>query len=113
MIQKKTILKSLPQVLQTIDLPGLGKKHQGKVRDFYIEKNKRIIITTDRQSAFDVNIGFIPYKGAVLNLLAAFWFDKTKHIIPNHMIEVPDPNVLIAKNCTPIPIEMIVRGYMS
>jgi phosphoribosylaminoimidazole-succinocarboxamide synthase len=58
-------------------------------------------------------LGYIPYKGAVLNQLAAFWFGKTKHIVANHIISLPDPNVLVAKNCTPIPIEMIVRGYMS
>lgn len=113
MIQQKTIFKSLPNVLKKIDIPDLGKKQSGKVRDFYVLPDKRVIITTDRQSAFDVILGFIPYKGAVLNQLAAFWFEKTKHIIPNHMTLVPDANVLIAKNCTPIPIEMIVRGYMT
>lgn len=113
MVQRNTILKVLPHVLQKISLKNSGEKQSGKVRDFYVQDTKRIIITTDRQSAFDVNLGFIPYKGAVLNLLAAFWFEKTKHIIPNHVIAVPDPNVTIAKNCTPIPIEMIVRGYMS
>lgn len=113
MLQTKTILKALPKSLETLDLSNRGKKLQGKVRDFYIQKSHRIIITTDRQSAFDVNLGLIPYKGAVLNMLAAFWFSKTKHIIPNHVLTVPDPNVTIAKNLTPIPIEMIVRGYMS
>lgn len=113
MIQSGTILKSLPNVLKTINIPRLGKKYQGKVRDFYIKDDKRILITTDRQSAFDIILGFIPYKGAVLNQLAAFWFDKTKNIIPNHMISVPHPNVLIAKNCDPVPVEMIVRGYIS
>lgn len=113
MIQSKTILQSLPNVLKTITIPQLGKKYQGKVRDFYIKDGKRILITTDRQSAFDVILGFIPYKGAVLNQLAAFWFDKTKHIIANHLIIVPHPNVLIAKNCQPIPVEMVVRGYIT
>ena len=113
MVQKKTILRALPYLLKTIDLPNVEEKHQGKVRDYYILKDKRIIVTTDRQSAFDYVLGNVPYKGAVLNMLAAFWFEKTKHIIQNHMITVPDPNVLIAKNLTPIPIEMIVRGYMS
>lgn len=113
MIQRKIILKALPQVLKTIDIPSLGKKLSGKVRDFYVLKDQRVMITTDRQSAFDVVLGHIPFKGAVLNMLAAFWFDKTKHIIANHMISLPDPNVLIAKNCEGIPIEMIVRGYIS
>ncbi len=113
MIQSKTILTALPHVLKTIDLPTLGKKQQGKVRDFYILPDKRVTITTDRQSAFDVILGYIPYKGAVLNQLAAFWFEKTKQIIPNHVISVPDPNVLISKNCQIIPVEMVVRGYLS
>lgn len=113
MIQAKTILASLPKVLKTIDIPSLGKKQSGKVRDFYVLPSKRIIITTDRQSAFDVVLGFIPYKGAVLNQLAAFWFGKTEHIIKNHVIAMPDSNVLIAHNCEGINIEMIVRGYMS
>lgn len=100
-------------ILKTVNLTGFGKKHQGKVRDFYILKDKRIIITTDRQSAFDVNLGFIPQKGQVLNLLASFWFEKTKDIIPNHLISIPDPNVTIAISAEMIPIEMIVRGYIS
>lgn len=113
MIQSRTILASLPHVLTTIDLPQFGSKTQGKVRDIYIQKNQRILITTDRQSAFDVILGHIPYKGAVLNLLSQFWFEKTTHIIPNHMIAVPDPHVMMVHNCEPIPVEMIVRGYMT
>lgn len=113
MIRLKTILDSLPNVLKTVTIPGLGKKYQGKVRDFYLLDDKRILITTDRQSAFDVNLGYIPFKGTVLNQLAAFWFSKTQAIIPNHVISLPDPNVLIAKSCKTIPVEMIVRGYLS
>ncbi|MCX6794305.1 MAG: phosphoribosylaminoimidazolesuccinocarboxamide synthase [Candidatus Gottesmanbacteria bacterium] len=113
MIQSKTILKSLPHVLKTIDIPKLGKKYHGKVRDFYIKGDRRIIVTTDRQSAFDVILGCIPFKGAVLNQLSAFWFKKTKHIVPNHLIAVPDPNVSIVRNLKPIPVEMVVRGYIS
>jgi phosphoribosylaminoimidazole-succinocarboxamide synthase len=113
MVNSKTILSALPKALETIDLPQLGKKYQGKVRDFYILKDKRVTITTDRQSAFDIILGKIPFKGAVLNQLAAFWFEKTKHIVPNHLISVPDPNVLVSKNCQPIPVEMVVRGYLS
>src|SRR5437870_4813765 len=100
-------------VIKTVDLKDYGKKHQGKVRDYYILRDKRIIVTTDRISAFDVILGHIPNKGAVLNQLASFWFDKTKDIVPNHKIAIPDPNVLIAKNAKIIPIEMIVRGYIT
>ena len=113
MIQSKTILKSLPNILKTINIPKLGKKYQGKVRDFYIKDDKWILITTDRQSAFDVILGYIPFKGAVLNQLSAYWFNQTKNIVDNHMISVPHPNILIAKNCQPIPVEMVVRGYIS
>ncbi|HRT40300.1 MAG TPA: phosphoribosylaminoimidazolesuccinocarboxamide synthase [Candidatus Woesebacteria bacterium] len=113
MISEKTIIKAIPKVLKTVDLPGLGPKYQGKVRDFYIKGDRRIIITTDRQSAFDVNLGFVPFKGAVLNQLAAFWFKKTKKIIRNHVIKIPHPNVLIAENCRAIPVEMVIRGYLT
>lgn len=110
----KTISNTQTNILKTIDLPkSFGKKHSGKVRDFWIVGDRRITVTTDRQSAFDVILGHIPYKGAVLNQLAAFWFEKTKKIAPNHMISVPDPNVLVSKQCEPIPVEMVVRGYMS
>lgn len=113
MIQSKTIIAALPNVLKSIELPNLGKKLHGKVRDFYIKDGKRIQVTTDRQSAFDVILGCIPYKGSVLNLLSAFWFEKTKNIIPNYLIALPDPNVIVGHECQPIPIEMIVRGFIS
>lgn len=113
MLDTKTILSSIPNVLKTIDLPKLGKKQQGKVRDFYIQPDKRILITTDRQSAFDLILGYIPFKGAVLNQLSKFWFDETSNIIPNHMLAVPDPNVMVTRNCEPILVEMVVRGYMT
>ena len=113
MIQSKYILNAFPHVLKTINAPKHGKKFQGKVRDFYIKDDTRILITTDRQSAFDVILGCIPYKGSVLNMLSAFWFEQTKHIIPNHLVSIPDKNVLVGKNCDPIPVEMVVRGYIS
>lgn len=100
-------------VFKTIDLRGYGKKYQGKVRDYYIVGDKRILITTDRISAFDRILGYIPYKGQVLNELSAFWFEKTRDIIDNHMLSVPDPNVMIVKNCSAVPIEMVVRGYIT
>lgn len=113
MLSQKTIVKNIPNVIKSVDLKGFGKRYQGKVRDFYIAGDKRILITTDRQSAFNYNLGFIPFKGAVLNLLSKFWFEKTRKIVPNHMIKIPDDNVMIAYNCKPIPIEMVVRGYLS
>jgi phosphoribosylaminoimidazole-succinocarboxamide synthase len=100
-------------ILKTVDFKKLGKKHQGKVRDYYIVDDQRILITTDRISAFDRVLDYIPYKGEVLNRLAAFWFDKTSDIVENQKIAVPDPNVTIAKNCQVIPVEVVVRGYIS
>ncbi len=112
MIEQKKIIKHIPHAIKTINLKG-HKKHNGKVRDSYLVGNKRIIITTDRQSAFDRVLGYIPFKGQVLTGLSKFWFQKTKDIIPNHLISVPDPNVMMVKNCQLIPIEMVVRGYIT
>lgn len=97
----------------SIDVPFLGKKYQGKVRDYYIKNSTRILITTDRISAFDKILGLIPYKGQVLNQLSEFWFDQTKDLVINHKINVPHANVMIAKEATPYPIEMVVRGYLT
>ncbi|MBI4079061.1 MAG: phosphoribosylaminoimidazolesuccinocarboxamide synthase [Candidatus Levybacteria bacterium] len=122
MIDKKNIILHIPHVIKTVDIPRLGKKHQGKVRDSYVLNptsprlrgtSKRIFITTDRQSAFDKILGHIPFKGQVLTQLSAFWFQKTKDILQNHLVSVPDPNVMIVKNATLIPIEMVVRGYIT
>lgn len=90
-------------------------RYDGKVRDCYIDKERgeRIIIVTDRLSAFDAVVGTIPSKGQVLNQLARFWFEKTKHIAPNHMLRVPDPNVMIARECEPLPVELVMRSYLT
>jgi phosphoribosylaminoimidazole-succinocarboxamide synthase len=113
MLQTKTILSALPSALQDIEIPELEKKLRGKVRVIYVKNDKRILIATDSKSAFDVVLGYAPYTGAVLTQLAKFWFEKTKNIVTNHMISTPDQNVMITKNCKPIPVEMIVRGYIS
>ena len=90
-----------------------GVKKTGKVRDQYELEDKIALITTDRQSAFDRVLASIPFKGQVLNLTSAWWFDKTKHIIPNHVLKIPDPNVTLAKKCKVFPIEFVVRGYIT
>ncbi|OGI90817.1 phosphoribosylaminoimidazolesuccinocarboxamide synthase, partial [Candidatus Nomurabacteria bacterium RIFCSPLOWO2_01_FULL_39_18] len=79
----------------------------------YIGKDSITLISTDRHSSFDRIIAHVPFKGAVLNQISAFWFENTKDIIPNHVLSVPDPNVLVAKKCAPLPIEAIVRGYIT
>lgn len=113
MIDEKTVIASIPNVLKAVNIKRLGKKYQGKVRDSYVLDGKRIIITTDRQSAFDRVLGFIPFKGQVLTRISEFWFNETADIIPNHLISVPDPNVMLVQNCKVIPIEMVVRDYIT
>ena len=90
-----------------------GTKRTGKVRDQYDFGDRVALITTDRQSAFDRVLASIPFKGQVLNLTSAWWFEQTKHIIANHIIAVPDPNVTLAKKCDVFPIEFVVRGYIT
>jgi len=90
-----------------------GKKYEGKVRDNYSFDGKRVIVTTDRISAFDRVLCTIPFKGQVLNQTSAFWFEKTKKIADNHVISVPDPNVMVVKECKTLPVEMVVRGYIT
>ncbi len=108
-----TILKK--QLKCTLDKTSFkfGKKYEGKVRDNYTLDGKRVIITTDRISAFDRVLCTLPFKGQVLNQTSAFWFDKTKNVVANHIIDVPDPNVMVVKECEPLPVEMVVRGYIT
>ena len=89
------------------------KRIVGKVRDRYDLGEKLALITTDRQSGFDRMLAKVPFKGQVLNLTSAYWFEQTKDIIPNHILSIPHPNVSIVKKCTPFPIEFVVRSYMT
>jgi phosphoribosylaminoimidazole-succinocarboxamide synthase len=91
------------------------ERYDGKVRDCLIDRarGERIIIVTDRLSAFDGVVGTIPFKGQVLNQLAQFWFDRTAAIAPNHMLRVPDPNVMVARECEPLPVELVMRAYLT
>jgi len=100
-------------VLKTTDYKNLGKLKHGKVRDIYEQDDKIIFITTDRLTGFDRLLATIPHKGAVLNLTSAFWFKETEDIIPNHVLDVPDPNVTVGKKCVPEKIEAVVRGYLT
>ena len=112
---------NLPEPFNESDLPMLGPRQTGKVRDWYelsgqgtyLSGGRRAIIVTDRISAFDRILGAIPFKGQVLNELAAFWFSRTRDIVPNHLLRVPDPNVSIVKVCKPWPVEVVVRGYIT
>ena len=107
------IKQQLNYSLKETDFKDLGKLYRGKVRDNYIKEDIRIIIATDRLSAFDRVITTIPFKGQLLNQVSSFWFDKTKNILKNHIIEIPDPNVSVVHQCQTIPVEMVVRAYIT
>jgi phosphoribosylaminoimidazole-succinocarboxamide synthase len=112
-IDQSTLEKGLTVTLERADLPELGRLHRGKVRDSYIGADRRFIVVSDRISAFDVVLGTIPFKGQILNGMAAYWFEQSKSIAPNHLLEVPDPSVSLVQECEPFPVEMVVRGYLT
>ncbi len=106
--------EALTRPLEGTDFAGLGVRYAGKVRDNYtLEDGRRLIVVTDRISAFDHVLGTIPLKGQILNRLAAYFFEKTAGVAENHVIGVPDPNVLECVECTPIPVEFVVRAYAT
>jgi phosphoribosylaminoimidazole-succinocarboxamide synthase len=109
-----TLRKALGRTLDRTDLDALGTKYEGKVRDNYTTADgRRFIVVTDRISAFDRVLGTLPLKGQLLNQLAAYWFAKTAQVAKNHVLRVPDPNVIEAVECTPLPVEMVVRAYVT
>lgn len=113
MIPRSTIIDNLKNCLHDtsfLNIPGL---RSGKVRDSYDLGDKLMLITTDRQSAFDRVLAHVPFKGQVLNTVSEFWFKNTTHIVKNHVISVPDPNVTIATKCKVFPVEFVVRGYLT
>jgi phosphoribosylaminoimidazole-succinocarboxamide synthase len=113
-VSPEVVRQALSFPLQETDFRELGRKYEGKVRDNYTTLDgRRILVVTDRISAFDRVLGTLPLKGQLLNHVAAFWFRATESICPNHVLDVPDPNVLIAKECTPLPVEMVVRAYLT
>jgi phosphoribosylaminoimidazole-succinocarboxamide synthase len=113
-VSREVIRNALGHTLDRTDFGALGAKYEGKVRDNYTRADgHRFIVVTDRISAFDCVLGTIPFKGQVLNRLAAYWFEKTKDVVPNHLIGTPDPNVLECVECTPILVEMVVRSYLT
>ena len=106
--------KGLSLTLDKTALDFLGDKYQGKVQDNYTTPDgRRFIVVTDRVSAFDRVLGTLPFKGQVLNSLAAFWFEETKHVVPNHLLGVPDPVAMECIECKPLQVEMIVRAYLT
>jgi phosphoribosylaminoimidazole-succinocarboxamide synthase len=106
--------QQLAATISGTDLAGLGARYEGKVRDCYVTGDgRRIIVVSDRLSAFDRVITTIPSKGHVLNQIAHHWFAETAHIAPNHVLEVPDPNVMIGVECVPLKVELVMRAYLT
>ncbi|MCJ2085234.1 phosphoribosylaminoimidazolesuccinocarboxamide synthase [Methylobacterium sp. E-005] len=102
------------QVLAEATLPDLPNHYRGKVRDNYdLPDGRRILITTDRISAFDRALAAIPFKGQVLTQTARFWFERTGDICPNHVLAYPDPNVVVGQRLEILPVEVVVRGYLA
>jgi phosphoribosylaminoimidazole-succinocarboxamide synthase len=113
-LTSEALSAALPRALARTDLPGLGSPYRGKVRDVYAQDDRLVIVTTDRISAFDhVFAEPIPYKGQVLNRLAAHFFARTGDVVPNHVLAVPHGAVTLARRCEAVPVEFIVRGYLA
>src|SRR5437868_4547993 len=107
MVDESILKAQLDNTLEHTSFEALGAKYEGKVRDNYSRGGRRFIVVTDRISAFDRVLGTIPFKGQVLNRLAAWWFERTKDIAKSHFVRIPDPNVLECLECTPLPVEMV------
>lgn len=113
MVPDSVLTAQLEHTLDGTHFTGLGERYEGKVRDNYSGNGRRFIVVTDRISAFDRVLGTIPFKGQVLNRLASWWFEQTRSVAKNHVVGVPDPNVLECIDCTPLPVEMVVRAYIT
>jgi phosphoribosylaminoimidazole-succinocarboxamide synthase len=112
-MKQADIAAHLDYTLPGTNFEGLGQKHQGKARDVYVQPDRIIIVSTDRYSAFDRNLALVPHKGLVNTQTTKYWFEHTKDIVKNHVIDFPDPNVLVAKKLKVQPVEMVVRGFIS
>jgi phosphoribosylaminoimidazole-succinocarboxamide synthase len=111
---RPALRRQLAGTIARTDFDDLGAKYEGKVRDCYVTGDRRrVIVVTDRLSAFDRVITTIPSKGQVLNQIAHHWFAETAHIAPNHVLEVPDPNVMVGVECEPLKVELVMRAYLT
>lgn len=114
MIDDATLRAALARPLEGTHFTGLGKRYEGKVRDNYSRPDgTRVLVTTDRVSAFDRVLCTLPLKGQMLSQLAVFWFRATESVCPNHLLSAPDPCVMIAHECEPLPVEVVVRSYLT
>ena len=114
MFEPEDLAAHLDNVLSDATIPELPNHYRGKVRDNYdLPDGRRIIVATDRLSAFDRVLTAIPCKGQVLTQIARFWFDETRDVCPNHVIEYPDPNVVVCQRLAIMPVEIVVRDYLT
>ncbi len=114
MLPRETLEAMIPQALVSLDLDWPYGRGSGKVRESLdLPGRRKLLVTTDRLSAFDVVLAALPYKGQVLNQLSAFWFEQTADVVANHLLDVPDPNMSLVQACRPLPVEVIVRGYIT
>ena len=114
MADREGLAALLDNVLADGTIAELPSRYRGKVRDNYdLADGRRIIVATDRLSAFDRIITAIPCKGQVLTQIARFWFETTRDVCPNHVIEYPDPNVLLCRRLAILPVEIVVRDYLT
>jgi phosphoribosylaminoimidazole-succinocarboxamide synthase len=114
MIDDAVIRAAIPQVLTEAHFPELPNYYRGKVRENYdLPDGRRILISTDRQSAFDQVLAAVPFKGQVLTQTARFWFEATADICPNHVLDYPDPNVVVGRKLSMLPVEVVVRDYLT
>ena len=112
-MDKEKLRDAIPNTMAELDLPDSIPVVKGKVRDIFDLGNYLLIVTTDRISAFDIVLSTIPYKGEVLNRISLFWFKNTNDIIKNHIAEEVTPRAVLVKKCKVIPIEVVVRGYLT
>jgi len=114
MVDREVLLRQVDRVLDDATIPELPNHYRGKVRDNYdLPDGRRIIVATDRLSAFDRGIAAIPFKGQVLTQTARYWFERTADLCPNHVLEYPDPNVLVCRRLDILPVEVVVRDYLA
>ncbi len=115
MTRREMLTAQLPHALARADLRGLGEPFRGKVRDVYrlTGEEALLFVTTDRISAFDQVLGTVPFKGALLTGLSATWFRRTADVCRNHVLDQPDPAALVVRALTPLPVEVVVRGFLS
>ncbi len=112
-VSRDVLRDALHQTVESTDFP-VGERYVGKVRDNYITgEGRRFIVVTDRVSTFDRVVGTIPFKGQILNQVATWWFERSRKVAPNHMLRVTDPSIVEVIECAPLPVEMVVRSYLT